>query len=49
MPHKLAIDFGTTNSVVARWDEAHARTSVLALPGLSLAEPGLPPLIPSLV
>lgn len=49
MPHKLAIDFGTTNSVVARWDEAQARTSVLSLPGLGLTDPGLPALIPSLV
>jgi molecular chaperone DnaK (HSP70) len=41
---KLAIDFGTTNSVIAQWGEGEIE--VLALPGLSA--PGTP-LIPSLV
>jgi molecular chaperone DnaK (HSP70) len=41
---KLAIDFGTTNSVIAQWGEGEIE--VLALSGLSA--PGMP-LIPSLV
>ncbi|MBN1890273.1 MAG: hypothetical protein JW850_19915 [Thermoflexales bacterium] len=31
MGHKLAIDFGTTNSVVARWDE-QARAADFVFP-----------------
>ena len=46
---KLAFDFGTTNSVVARWDEARAGAEILSLPDLSLPpETALPPIIPSL-
>lgn len=50
MAHKVAIDFGTTNSVVAAWDDADGRARLLDLPGLSanLAD-GRPPLIPSLL
>ncbi len=48
MPHKLAIDFGTTNSVVARWNGSAA--DILTLPGLSdSTSPERPPLIPSLL
>ena len=32
MPTQLAIDFGTTNTVVARWDAARAAAEILALP-----------------
>jgi molecular chaperone DnaK (HSP70) len=47
---KFAIDFGTTNSVVARWDEASRCAEVLSLPGLSaLNLEGVPPIIPSLL
>ena len=54
MPIQLAIDFGTTNTVVARWDAARATAEILALPGLSLpglslAAEDLPPLVPSLL
>ncbi len=50
MGHKLAIDFGTTNSVVARWNEDRHVTEVVSLPGLSaLNLEGVPPIIPSLV
>src|SRR5512138_533562 len=46
MTHRLAIDFGTTNSVVARWTaDAHETVS---LPGLS-ADTGETHLIPSLL
>ena len=50
MGHKLAIDFGTTNSVVARWDAKGHTAQLVALPGLSVdwGESSLP-LIPSLL
>jgi molecular chaperone DnaK (HSP70)/HEAT repeat protein len=48
--HKLAIDFGTTNSVIAVWDETANKARLLTVPGLSQqASDGRPPLIPSLV
>lgn len=50
MTYKLAVDFGTTNSVVACWNAAAQSADVIALPTLS--EPGhdgRPPLIPSLL
>ncbi len=50
MGHKLAIDFGTTNSVVARWHEENRTAEVIAIPGLSaLNLEGVPPIVPSLV
>ena len=49
MPHKLAIDFGTTNSVVARWDETAQHGQSLELPGLSAASGSGISLIPSLL
>ncbi len=50
MGHKLAIDFGTTNSVIARWDEEKRTTEVVSIPGLSaLNLEGVPPIVPSLV
>jgi molecular chaperone DnaK (HSP70) len=50
MGHKLAIDFGTTNSVVARWDDQTSATEVLAIPHLSVCQQdGRRPLIPSLL
>jgi molecular chaperone DnaK (HSP70) len=50
MGHKLAIDFGTTNSVLARWDAEQDIADIITIQGLS--DPsggGLPPSIPSLV
>ncbi len=44
----LAIDFGTSNTVVARWNAATQQPETLALAGLSLSQGGSPPLIPSL-
>lgn len=35
MPHKFAIDFGTTNSVVARWDPSQENAELVRLPGIS--------------
>jgi molecular chaperone DnaK (HSP70) len=50
MSHKVAIDFGTTNSVVAVWDEKDGCAQVLNLPDLSATfSDGRPPLIPSLL
>ena len=50
MGQKLAIDFGTTNSVVARWNEASQSTEIISLPNLSaLNLEGVPPIVPSLL
>ena len=50
MGHKLAIDFGTTNSMLARWDEKKEGPAILTIDGLSATmRAGLPPSIPSLV
>jgi molecular chaperone DnaK (HSP70) len=47
---KIAIDFGTTNTVVAVWREATDAPETLRLPKLSAAAiDGQPPLVPSLV
>lgn len=45
----LAIDFGTSNTVVARWNAATQAPELVNLPPLSLRQGGNPPLIPSLV
>ncbi|MBD2099714.1 Hsp70 family protein [Leptolyngbya sp. FACHB-261] len=44
-----AIDFGTSNTVVARWNAATREPETLKLPGLSVTQANNPPLIPSLV
>ncbi|WP_017324816.1 Hsp70 family protein [Synechococcus sp. PCC 7336] len=41
----LAIDFGTSNTVVAHWDGDRSR--ILSLPGLSRQDPNNPPIVPS--
>lgn len=45
----IAIDFGTSNTVVARWNPATQQPETLNLPHLSLRQGNNPPLIPSLV
>jgi len=45
----IAIDFGTSNTVVARWNQARQQPETLKLPGLSLISAQNPPLIPSLL
>ncbi|MBW4621928.1 MAG: Hsp70 family protein [Cyanosarcina radialis HA8281-LM2] len=45
----LAIDFGTSNTVIARWNPATQQPETINLPGLSANVLGQPPLIPSLV
>lgn len=50
MGHKLAIDLGTTNTVIARWDDAAAQAQIVNLPEISTEElHDRPPLVPSLV
>jgi molecular chaperone DnaK (HSP70) len=50
MNAKIAVDFGTTNSVVAVWNTETDAPNVLALPGLtSTAADGVMPLVPSLL
>ncbi len=47
---KIAVDFGTTNTVVAVWRDALQAPETIRLPGLSLpASRSQPPLIPSLL
>ncbi len=44
-----AIDFGTSNTAIARWNPATEKAELVKLPGLSQQFASLPPLIPSLV
>ena len=44
-----AIDFGTSNTVITRWNAATQSAETLSLPKLSSQLQGNPPLIPSLV
>jgi molecular chaperone DnaK (HSP70) len=44
-----AIDFGTSNTVVTRWNSATNQPETLSLPGASLQLSQSPPLIPSLL
>jgi molecular chaperone DnaK (HSP70) len=51
---KIAIDFGTTNTVIAHWAKANnlvgSTAGILAVPQLSIPDTdGRPPLIPSLL
>ncbi|MGB3189545.1 MAG: Hsp70 family protein [Limnoraphis sp.] len=45
----IAIDFGTSNTVVSRWNRVTQQPETLKLPGLSWISTQNPPLIPSLV
>ncbi|MEO0596118.1 MAG: Hsp70 family protein, partial [Chloroflexota bacterium] len=50
MGHKIAIDFGTTNSVVARWNEEKDDADVLAVnPIADTTVENRPPVVPSLI
>jgi molecular chaperone DnaK (HSP70) len=44
-----AIDFGTSNTVVTRWNAATQTPETLSLEGAALKQAGNPPLIPSLL
>jgi molecular chaperone DnaK (HSP70) len=45
----IAIDFGTSNTVIARWNLVTQQPETLSIPGLSIQQSLNPPLIPSLV
>jgi molecular chaperone DnaK (HSP70) len=45
----IAIDFGTSNTVISRWNAVTKQAETVTLPGLSLVGSMNPPLIPSLV
>ncbi|MGB3309819.1 MAG: Hsp70 family protein [Nodosilinea sp.] len=45
----IAVDFGTSNTVIARWNPATESPETLALPELSLRLAEVPPLVPSLI
>ena len=50
MKNRLAIDFGTTNSVITCWNDKTNAAEALSLPSISVdAVDGRPPLIPSLL
>ncbi|GAB4340682.1 MAG: Hsp70 family protein [Phototrophicales bacterium] len=50
MGYKLAIDFGTTNTVIACWDDTKEDAEIITLEGLSdTSKPGMPPIVPSLL
>src|SRR6476661_8050070 len=50
MTHKLAIDFGTTNSVVAHWNSEKETSEIVSIPHISASsEDGRPSLVPSLL
>ncbi|MDM8529915.1 hypothetical protein QUF63_01995 [Anaerolineales bacterium HSG25] len=49
MGYKLAIDFGTTNSVITIWNEEINTAEIVTLPDLSVNRRSIPPVIPSLV
>lgn len=50
MAYKFAIDFGTTNSVVARWDSDKEDAEIINLPGISdTVVSNRPPIVPSLM
>ncbi len=44
-----AIDFGTSNTVIARWNAATQTAETISLPAMSVQVKGNPPLVPSLL
>ena len=48
-PNSLAIDFGTSNTAIARWNTVTGKAELVRLPGISQQFSARPPLIPSLV
>jgi molecular chaperone DnaK (HSP70) len=45
----VAIDFGTSNTVITRWNQVTQQAETLTLPGISVQLSQNPPLIPSLL
>jgi molecular chaperone DnaK (HSP70) len=48
-PNSYAIDFGTSNTAIARWNVATGKAELVKLPGLAQQLSSLPPLVPSLL
>ena len=48
-PNSFAIDFGTSNTAIARWNTVTNKAELVRLPALSQQLSSQPPLIPSLV
>ena len=44
-----AIDFGTSNTVITRWNATTETAEVVSLPSVSQQLPNNPPLVPSLL
>ena len=44
-----AIDFGTSNTVITRWNRATEQGEIIEIPQFSQKIPSLPPIIPSLL
>ena len=53
MPGRLGVDFGTSNTVVALWDEGHGEAAPVSVPRYSQAvavgKAGRVPVVPSLI
>ncbi|MBI5669166.1 MAG: Hsp70 family protein [Chloroflexi bacterium] len=49
MGYKYSIDFGTTNTVIARWNDTTNTAEIVAPEGLHTPENGRPALVPSLL
>lgn len=49
MGYKFSIDFGTTNTVIARWNDITNTAEIVAPEGLHTPENGRPALVPSLL
>lgn len=50
MPGRLAIDFGTSNTVIAYWDDSEKAGNLLHIPEVGYVYPGLDsPVVPSLI
>ena len=45
----IAIDFGTSNTVISRWNQTTKQPEIVKLPNISIISVENPPLIPSLV
>ena len=45
----IAIDFGTSNTVISRWNQTTKQPEIVKLPDISIISVENPPLIPSLI
>lgn len=49
MGYKFSIDFGTTNTVIGRWNDAGSAAEIVTLGSVSTPDNGRPSLVPSLL